>query len=83
MKIRLKLFATLRGYLGAETPSNEVELNVAEGASVQAVIDLQEIPSQRVHLVLVNGHHVPPQALGTTHLKAGDVLCLWPPVAGG
>lgn len=83
MKIRLKLFASLSEYLPAGTQSNELELEVADGASVQGVIDLHSVPSKRVHLVLVNGYYIQPQARAATRLKEGDVLSLWPPVSGG
>ena len=83
MKIRLKLFAALRDYLPAGSSSNEVELDVADGISVQGLIDLEMVPAKRVHLVLVNGYHVPPSAFGATTLGDGDAVAIWPPVAGG
>jgi len=83
MKIRLKLFAALRDYLPAGATSNEMELKVADGISVQALIDLEPVPARRVHLLLVNGYHVAPSAFGTTTLSDGDVVAIWPPVAGG
>lgn len=83
MKIRLKLFATLRDFLPAGSTSNEVELEVAEGLSVQGLIDLEPVPAKRVHLLLVNGYHVPPSAYAATTLSAGDTVAIWPPVAGG
>ena len=83
MKVRLRLFAALRDYLPAGSTSNEMELDVAEGISVQGVIDLNALPPKRVHLVLVNGFHVQPIAYGRTILKDDDVVAIWPPVAGG
>ncbi len=83
MKIRLKLFATLRDYLPAGSTSNQAELDVDEGLSVQGLIDLEPVPAKRVHLVLVNGYHVPVGAFGSAILKEGDVVAIWPPVAGG
>jgi molybdopterin converting factor small subunit len=83
MKIRLRLFAALRDYLPPGQPSNEMALDVAEAMSLQAVIDLMSLPAKRVHLVLVNGYHVPPGGYGGTFLKEGDVVAIWPPVAGG
>ena len=50
---------------------------------VQGVIELYRLPAKLVHLVLVNGHYIYPNARTTTHLKEGDVLALWPPIAGG
>lgn len=83
MKIHLKLFASLRDYLPAGSTSNRAELDVADGLSVQGLIDLAPVPASRVHLLLVNGYHVPVGAFASTILREGDVVAIWPPVAGG
>ena len=83
MKIRLKLFAALRDCLPAGKTSNELELEVADGISVQGLIELNALPARRVHLVVVNGNHVSPSAQSGTILRDGDVVAIWPPVAGG
>jgi molybdopterin converting factor small subunit len=36
-----------------------------------------------VHLVLVNGHYINPEDRATRTLAEGDVLAIWPPIAGG
>jgi sulfur carrier protein ThiS len=36
-----------------------------------------------VKLVLVNGVYIPPERWQTQVLNEGDVLAIWPPVAGG
>ena len=41
------------------------------------------MPPKLVHLVLVNGVYVPPEERATRTLVEGDVLAIWPPVAGG
>jgi molybdopterin converting factor small subunit len=83
MKIRLKLFAALRDYLPAGATSNEIEFEVADGISLKCMTDLNAVPAKRVHLVLVNGYHVPPSAYSGTILKEGDIVAMCPAVAGG
>ena len=83
MKIKFKLFATLTDHLPQPSRTNSVELEVAAGSTIQSVIDQFQLPSQLVHLVLVNGIYVYPSARITTKLKEGDVLAIWPPIAGG
>lgn len=83
MNITLKLFATLSDYLPNKTGSNQVTVNVREGATVGAIVEEYKLPPKLVHLVLVNGVYVHPQDRTTTALKEGDALAIWPPIAGG
>ena len=41
------------------------------------------LPPKLVHLVLVNGRYIEPEQRLTQTLKEGDVLAIWPPIAGG
>ena len=84
MNITFKLFATLTDYLPAEARrSNQVTLAVAQDASISQIIEPYGMPPKLVHLVLVNGKYIAPEDRGTTTLTEGDVLAIWPPVAGG
>ena len=84
MRIRLKLYATLTDYLPPEARrSNELSVDVAEDATLQAVIAPLNLPPKLVHLVLVNGVYVPPEARAARTFREGDALAIWPPIAGG
>ena len=84
MNITFKLFATLTDYLPAEARrSNQVTLNVAQDAPISQIIEPFGMPPKLVHLVLVNGKYIKPEDRGLTTLVEGDVLAIWPPVAGG
>jgi sulfur carrier protein ThiS len=83
MKITLKLFAMLEGYLPAGAADNQVRLEVAAGATPEAVFRMLNLPFEACHLVLINGIYVPPSERGSVELKEGDALAAWPPVAGG
>lgn len=84
MKITFKLYASLTSYLPAEARTdNRVELELADGSTVGQVIEPFGLPHKLVHLVLVNGVYVPPQQRLTHVLAPGDVLAIWPPIAGG
>ena len=60
-----------------------MDLDVAPDASILSIIDSFALPEKLVHLVLVNGHYVAPEARGTRQLVENDVLAIWPPIAGG
>ena len=84
VKIVFNLYATLTDYLPPEArQGNRVELEVPADATLADVIAPYGLPMKLVHLVLVNGHYVPPEARGTRTFQEGDVLAIWPPVAGG
>ena len=84
MNITFKLFATLTDYLPPEARrSNQVTLDVVQDASISQIIEPYGMPPKLVHLVLVNGKYIKPEDRGTTTLVEGDVLAIWPPVAGG
>ena len=84
MHITFKLFATLTDYLPAEARrSNLVALEVADDATIAQIIVPFGMPDKLVHLVLVNGTFIPPEERATKTLVEGDVLAIWPPIAGG
>jgi sulfur carrier protein ThiS len=84
MKITFKLYATLTDYLPPEArSSNRVEIELPAEASIADVIAPYGLPMKLVHLVLVNGVYVAPEERAGRVLKDGDVLAIWPPIAGG
>jgi sulfur carrier protein ThiS len=84
MHITFKLFATLTDYLPADARrSNLVTLEVADDATIAQIIAPFGMPDKLVHLVLVNGTFIPPEDRASKSLVEGDVLAIWPPIAGG
>ena len=84
MRITLKLYATLTDYLPPEARrENQVALEADESATIASVIAPLKIPPRLTHLVLVNGVFVPPEQRESRKFRDGDVLAIWPPIAGG
>jgi len=84
MHITLKLFASLTDYLPPTSRyTNIVELEVAAGATIAQVTEPYHLPPALVHLVLVNGRYIAPDQRASQVLVEGDVLAIWPPIAGG
>ena len=84
MQITFKLYASLGEYLPADKrQGNAISLSVSPDASIAQVIEPFQLPTKLVHLVLINGVFVPPQERATRTLQEGDVLAIWPPIAGG
>ena len=84
MKIVFKLYASLTDYLPADVrTSNRMPLELDEGTPIAKVIEPFGLPQKMVHLVLVNGVYVAPEERLTRVMQDGDVLAIWPPIAGG
>jgi sulfur carrier protein ThiS len=83
MKITMKLYASLGRHLPDNAVRNEVVIDVADGTSILDVLDSYSVPREACHLVLLNGVFQAPGERGEAHMKDGDHLAVWPPVAGG
>ena len=84
MQITFKLYATLTDYLPADARrSNQMAMEVEPAASIDSIVAPFGIPPKLVHLVMVNGVYIPPAERATRTLAEGDVLAVWPPIAGG
>lgn len=84
MRITFKLFAQLTDYLPVEARhTNVIEIEVAPQATISEIIEPYGMPPRLVHLVLVNGTYMAPAQRLTQTLQPGDVLAIWPPIAGG
>jgi len=84
MNITLKLFASLTDYLPTDDKyTNIVELDIAPETTIGQLVDQYRLPAKQVHLVLVNGTYIAPDKRPVQTLVEGDVLAIWPPIAGG
>ncbi len=82
--MEVRLFASLRDRLpGARRGQGTLEL--AEGTSLLALIEQLEIPDRQAQMVLVNGEQAPRKAAARAALLLGegDVVSIFPPLAGG
>jgi sulfur carrier protein ThiS len=84
MHLTFKLYASLTQHLPADARrSNQIPLEVPDGTPIAKIIEPFGLPERLVHLVLVNGVYVPPAERLSYVPKDGDVLAIWPPIAGG
>jgi sulfur carrier protein ThiS len=84
MKITLKLFASLAAHLPAEArSSHRADLDVEPGTTVLDVIRRQGIPEALCAIVLIDGMWVARPDRARRAMSEGQVLAIWPPVAGG
>ncbi|MBI3015356.1 MAG: MoaD/ThiS family protein [Candidatus Tectomicrobia bacterium] len=79
MEVTVKLFALLRSYAPPETLGYVFHWQLEEGSSIADLLSALRIPPELAELVLVNGAHSHP----TERLHEGDVVSLFPALAGG
>ena len=79
MRIEVRLFATLVPYLPPDSRDGAAVLEMPEGSTVRDVVRRLGIPPDLERVTLINGGDSTPDA----PLQAGDVLTVFPPLAGG
>ncbi len=84
MTVEVKLFAGLRDRLSVGQ-RGRVRITLTAGATLSNLLDRLEIPPKQAQMVLVNGKQVPRSAgiRESRVLQDGDVVAVFPPVAGG
>jgi sulfur carrier protein ThiS len=79
VRIEVRLFATLVPFLPPDSRDGAAVLEVPEGSTVHDVVRRLGIPSDLERVTLLNGGDSAPEA----RLRPGDVLTVFPPLAGG
>jgi len=79
MNIQIKLFASLVKFLPKGAVGKQASLSVPEGITVGGVLEQLKISSDITRLIMVNGVHAKTDYV----LKEGDLLSVFPPIAGG
>jgi molybdopterin converting factor small subunit len=79
VKVEVRLFATLAGYLPVGSSRDSVILDLPSGATVAAAMGALGLPSDLECLKVVNGLDADP----AHPLREGDVVTVCPPLVGG
>ena len=83
MNVNIELYASLMKYLPPGKSRFRREIKVDEGLILNRLIERFHISPEEAHLVLVNGLFVCGEERDSRCLSEGDVVSIWPPVAGG
>jgi hypothetical protein len=79
VRVEVRLFATLERFLPPGSRDGVAVVDVPEGSSPADVARRLGIPPGFERVLLVNGRETSPERT----LAPGDVLALYPPLAGG
>ena len=81
MKIKIKIYATLRQYIpNAAEIMREEGWEVADNATVEEVMASMKLPENLRTLALINGVHCQDKS---KRLSEGDTMLLYPLMSGG
>ena len=83
MEITLKLYASLSQYLPENSAKHSAKFEISSSDTTISVLERFKVPTEEVHLVLLNGVYLHPEERKSLNFSDGDTLALWPPVAGG
>ena len=83
MQINIEFYASLMKFLPPGKSRFRREVKVDDGLLLNRLIKQFHIPVAQAHIVLVNGHFVCGEDREGRALTEGDVISIWPPVAGG
>ncbi len=79
MRVRVKLFATLRRYAPGEAAGVPFEADLPEGATMADLFKHLDLPAEEVRVAFVNGRARPED----WRLAPGDEVGIFPPIGGG
>jgi sulfur carrier protein len=79
MEIEVKLFATLRDYLPKGSSRFSCMMEIDGETRIHDILSRLKIPDAMPKIILVNGVHGKKDQI----VKEGDVVSIFPPVAGG
>ena len=79
MNIQIKLFSSLAKFLPEDTIGKQAPLSVPEKITIVDVLEQLSIPRKMTRLIMVNGVHRRSDYV----LQEGDLLSVFPPIAGG
>ena len=87
MEVGVRLFASLRERLQGDPFDlrGRGQLTLPGGASLQTLLEALVIRSHESQMVLINGVQAPRDEIARREmkLKSGDVVSVFPPLAGG
>jgi molybdopterin synthase sulfur carrier subunit len=83
MKMYIEFYASLMKYLPPGKSRFRREIKVEQDLCLSRLIEQYHISREEAHLVLVNGLFVNAEDRDAKRLTEGDVVSIWPPVAGG
>lgn len=81
MKVIVKLFSSLKKYLPPMSDGKICEINVKPGSKIIDVVKQIGIDPVRTKIFFLNGRKI--SIIEQIELEDGDIISIFPPMAGG
>ncbi len=79
MRVRVKLFATLRRYVEGAATGIPFDVDLSDGATIADLIKQLNLPAEEVKVAFVNARARPED----WRLEPDDEVGIFPPIGGG
>jgi len=83
MDISVTLFGGLRHFLPAGSSFNKCKISVADGASLETLLQQIPIPDNKPFIVILNDEKVSRENYTEITIQQKDEVVLLPPIKGG
>ncbi len=83
MEISVTLFGGLRHYLPAGSAFNKCKIDIADGSSLESLLQKVPVPSDKPYMVILNDEKVARDQYADITVQGSDEVVLLPPIKGG
>jgi molybdopterin converting factor small subunit len=84
MKVEVRMFMNFKKYLPADSLDGKAMISLEEGSTLEDLLKILNIPVNEPKIIVVNGISKGISAkVSDQLLKEGDIVSIFPPVAGG
>lgn len=83
MDIQVTLFGGLRHFLPAGSSFNKCNIGIAEGSSLEFLLQQIPIPPNKPYIVILNDEKVSRENYAGIKIQESDEIVLLPPIKGG
>jgi molybdopterin converting factor small subunit len=84
VQIKLKMFMKFKEYLPDGGSNGKADLSLPEGATFEDLLNFLNMPVSDDKIIVINGiSHKQGNRVSALQLKEGDVVAVFPPIAGG
>ena len=84
MRISLKLFMKFKEYTPECGQNGKATIEIPDGSTFRDLLGILNMPEETDKIIVINGiSHKQGSKVSSIELKDGDIVAIFPPIAGG